>query len=476
MTQLPIPDDWNEATDGYVCVFLCAPNSRLWRAIIRGKIYELTRGRKWDADTGNIKDTQAIAWEILESMCMANCQDIVDALNSIAVSLSTDGLTRAVRELTAVVGGHARDFTVPIPDNVDYTSNGLAPVFYDNQGERLANFLDQIEENLVLINGNIGFVNNELATINTTLNETLNLDTQGGLANNINDRLKNLNITTGGLIDGVDLIGIAESLAELNKIRNALETTVITPEGVERQGIATVQQENTDNITYILDRIRDNLDISIFDAGASQIKEYSITAALYTRITEFIEIVDKIRDNLDAVVDVDTEMGLAGMIDALNLSAARINHNLRCVADSLNGVCVDTSTVTPPYLNVETSSEETDFEAALQAIREDLISDTTEGRSPWQDETDDDYHIADGTFTLVTVIHTAGQDPDTGYLLIDVTTDGKCELVFNIAGSTRSMIAVFLKPQEQVYMMTVPDTGTLKVLNEATGDTTSINY
>lgn len=393
-------------------------------------------------------------------------------------------INRSVRELTAVIGSHARDFTIPIPDVVDYTNNGISDALRDpDNGQTIGSSLRAINlqafalnAELIVMDGTLGIIASNVSTVNTTLNETLNLEAEGGLINNINDRLRNLNISFGGVFDAVDLIGIAESLQELNKIRNALETTVVTPSGVQRQGIATALQENTDNLAYILDRIRDNLDISIFDTGESQIKEYSITMALYTRITEFIEIVDKIRDNLDAVVDVDTEMGMAGMFDALNLTAARINHNLRCVADSLNSVCSDTSSVSPPYLNVETSPEETDFEAALQAIREDLIDDETEGRDPWPDETDDDLHIEDGTFTFIDIEHTPGQDPDTGYLLIDVTSNGKCHLIFNIQGTSRTIEATMLKPQEKIYMEHVLDTGTLNVLNEATGDTTSINY
>ena len=198
--------------------------------------------------------------------------------------------------------------------------------------------------------------------------------------------------------------------------------------------------------------------------------------ALYTRLTELIETTDKIRDNLDAVVDVDTEMGLAGMMDAMNLTAARLNHNIRCVTDALNAACADTSAVTPPYLGRESGPEQTDFIAALQAIRDDLISDGSEGRTPHPDETDEDLHIADGTFTNITIQHVAGQTVDTGYLLIDVTTDGKCELIFNVQGTSRTNITTFLLPEEQIQMQTVPDTGTLLVLNERTGDNTSVNW
>lgn len=72
---MPIPNDWVEETDGYTLWMLCSPNSTQWRALVRGQIYELTRGRNWDINTGNIKDTQEIAWEVFNSM--AQCDDLI---------------------------------------------------------------------------------------------------------------------------------------------------------------------------------------------------------------------------------------------------------------------------------------------------------------------------------------------------------------------------------------------------------------
>lgn len=100
-----IPNDWDEQIDGYVSYMLCCPNSPDWKAYVTGAIYELTRGRGWDEDTGSIIQTQNIAKEIFESM--TNCND----------------LERAIRQLTAVVGGQQMDLTVPIPDTADYTND-----------------------------------------------------------------------------------------------------------------------------------------------------------------------------------------------------------------------------------------------------------------------------------------------------------------------------------------------------------------
>ncbi len=93
MSRIPIPQDWTEETDGYVCVFLCVPNSLSWRSIARGAIHGLTRGRAWDENTGIITDVQQVALNIYGSLCMANCQDIVDALNGIKTALEDGGQT-----------------------------------------------------------------------------------------------------------------------------------------------------------------------------------------------------------------------------------------------------------------------------------------------------------------------------------------------------------------------------------------------
>jgi len=91
--RVPIPDDWNEATDGYACVLFCIPNSFEWRSIYYGALYELTWWNKWDPDTGDSLVARDLAKSTLESLCMANCDDIVTALNRIADALAGDGQT-----------------------------------------------------------------------------------------------------------------------------------------------------------------------------------------------------------------------------------------------------------------------------------------------------------------------------------------------------------------------------------------------
>lgn len=114
-TGKPIPQDWVEE-DGYNLWMLCAPNSLMWDAYVKGAIYELTRGRGWDANTGTITEAQTIAKEIFESM--AKCNDLI----------------KSNRMLVAAILGESVDLTDPdalSPDQVDYTGQsqytGLVP-------------------------------------------------------------------------------------------------------------------------------------------------------------------------------------------------------------------------------------------------------------------------------------------------------------------------------------------------------------
>lgn len=81
----PIPHDWDG--ESYSFYVLCAPKSLLWDGYVRGAIFELTRGRGWDRDTGNIKATQEIAWEIYDSM--AKCDELITQMTRIADTLET---------------------------------------------------------------------------------------------------------------------------------------------------------------------------------------------------------------------------------------------------------------------------------------------------------------------------------------------------------------------------------------------------
>ena len=84
--QYAIPQDWTEE-DGYLTVLFCIPNSPAWRQIASGLVSSLTYGRIWDERTGNIRDTQEIAEEILSSMAMCDLQTQLERIATALESL-----------------------------------------------------------------------------------------------------------------------------------------------------------------------------------------------------------------------------------------------------------------------------------------------------------------------------------------------------------------------------------------------------
>lgn len=92
--KLPIPDDWNEETDGYILGLVCFPNSKLWRAIVRGQIQILSYGRFWDEQTGTIKDVQVIGRQIYESFMACKLDDLVTAVDNLNVTIAAQQETQ----------------------------------------------------------------------------------------------------------------------------------------------------------------------------------------------------------------------------------------------------------------------------------------------------------------------------------------------------------------------------------------------
>lgn len=81
-----IPSDYSETETDWVMVSLCIPNTREWRGVVSGSIYNLTRGRNWDETTGIIKVAQVIGERIYNSMaidCNNNWDRIATALESV---------------------------------------------------------------------------------------------------------------------------------------------------------------------------------------------------------------------------------------------------------------------------------------------------------------------------------------------------------------------------------------------------------
>lgn len=171
--SIPIPDDWDDQSNDYALVLLCVPNSVLWKGIVRGAIYDLTRGRSWDETTGTITDVQAIAKQIYRSMCMASCDDILAALNNIVTNQAdTQKLLRL--SIAAITGGTVNFDTDPVvPNSADYSATGLAPKF------RTSNWI-AADENIADILANSLFGN--FPNIPNPLNGT-------GLADIVDDQM-----------------------------------------------------------------------------------------------------------------------------------------------------------------------------------------------------------------------------------------------------------------------------------------------
>lgn len=85
---IPIPDDWLES-DGFALVTFCIPNSRQWRGIAVGMVENYSYGRFWLRSSGVITDAQAVGREVFETMSICKLDEILAALQSMAVSLST---------------------------------------------------------------------------------------------------------------------------------------------------------------------------------------------------------------------------------------------------------------------------------------------------------------------------------------------------------------------------------------------------
>jgi len=108
----PIPDDWNEESDGYALLLLCIPNSQLWRATVRGRIADIAGGRVWDERTGRVTDVQAIGREIFDSMAICKLDDLLVEF----------------KRLNAILAGEVLSLTIDgQPVEWDYQENGLVP-------------------------------------------------------------------------------------------------------------------------------------------------------------------------------------------------------------------------------------------------------------------------------------------------------------------------------------------------------------
>jgi len=61
-----IPQDWLLPSGQWTCYKILWPESSAWHFLLSGVLYSLSRGREWDAETGTVKDAQAVGLEIFE--------------------------------------------------------------------------------------------------------------------------------------------------------------------------------------------------------------------------------------------------------------------------------------------------------------------------------------------------------------------------------------------------------------------------
>ena len=67
MSGLPIPDDWDEAQDGFCTMQFTVPNSPAWKAITKGAILNLADEWRWDDTNGDPAKASEIAFNIFDS-------------------------------------------------------------------------------------------------------------------------------------------------------------------------------------------------------------------------------------------------------------------------------------------------------------------------------------------------------------------------------------------------------------------------
>jgi len=117
-TKALIPDDWDQAS--YSLMIACIPNSPMWLATYTGLIYAPTWWHFWDGKTGSINGAKAVANDVYRSLCMANCDDILAALDRIADALEAI-------QIGAPVAGDNQEFK-EILDSINEILGGASVV------------------------------------------------------------------------------------------------------------------------------------------------------------------------------------------------------------------------------------------------------------------------------------------------------------------------------------------------------------
>lgn len=105
----PIPDDWNDETDGWAVGLFLFPNSTKWGMIVRTVLRTLSRGRFWARDSGTITTAQDAGRLAHMSFTYVSFQELLDAINAIRTAIQSQELAVSVNSVCC------EQVTSPVP-------------------------------------------------------------------------------------------------------------------------------------------------------------------------------------------------------------------------------------------------------------------------------------------------------------------------------------------------------------------------
>lgn len=108
----PIPNDWNEEENGYAIGVFCFPNSDQWRRLVGGAIYNLTRARNYDFETGYWKGIEQLLNDVDDSFMACDFQTLIDL---------GEQHIKTQRMIVAALMGQSINFdSEPLPNAINY--------------------------------------------------------------------------------------------------------------------------------------------------------------------------------------------------------------------------------------------------------------------------------------------------------------------------------------------------------------------
>lgn len=204
---MPIPDDWNGVD--YSIYMFCAPNSVLWNGVVKGALFELTRGRNWDRNTGVIKDAQAVGWEVFDSM--SKCDELVTVLGEIRDAINNQSLTTYLDQLESLLQS-VESAISGLSINLDTT-----PIvnILTEQLDGVIDQIDNVQQELVTVSANTQNVADRVDDAGTDI-----VNLASSLAVDLGNLAALLTSTEAGYAN-------AEVIAKLVDLDDVLERTLV---------------------------------------------------------------------------------------------------------------------------------------------------------------------------------------------------------------------------------------------------------